>query len=211
MFTFIMTLVGAFFGAFFGIAGVILYDRFKRALPVYNFDFEKEVSYQTTFSRPFVSGLNILAPSIGHLKNYISVRNYGDVPLFYVSTKIWFKTRKERRYYQTMEIAENLFDLEVEHLSTYSPDRFQLDIISSMKSKEEVFTEKIKQGFFIPDSAMEKLKSLSPIKVKVEYTWEGKRWSDILLFDFSDVNEVRFGMSSPTFWQKIKLIFKRIF
>ena len=206
MFTFIMTLVGAFFGAFFCIAGAILYDRFKRPMPNYNFDFEKAVSYYSGTCLP-----ETIIPVPGHFPNYICIKNYGDVPLFYVSTKIWFKTRKERRYYQTMEIAEHLFDLEVEHLSTYSPVQVQLDIISSMNSKEEVFTEKIKQGFFIPDSAMEKLKSLSPIKVKVEYTWEGKRGADIWLFDFSDENEVRFGMSSPTFWHKIKLIFKRIF
>lgn len=38
-----------------------------------------------------------------------------------------------------------------------------------------------------------------------------ERFSDIWLFDFSDENEVRFRLPPPTFWQKAKLIFKRIF
>lgn len=206
MFTFIMTLVGAFFGAIFGIASVVLYDRFKRPLPNYGFDFEKEISYQ---SAAYLSR-TIIIPQTEYLKNYIRIENYGNVPLFNVSTKIWFNTRKERRYYQTMEIRENLFDLEVEYLEEYYYT-LEPPIILQNKGKNEVIKEKTKQGFFIPDSAMEKLKRLSPIKVEVEYTWEGKKGSDIWLFDFSDENEVRFGMSSPTFWQKIKLIFKRVF
>ena len=210
MFTFIMTLVGAFFGAFFGVAGVILYDRFKRPTPNYGFEFEKEVSYQTTVSRPFVNRLNILAPSTGHLKNYIRVRNYGTFPLHNLTTKIHFDKKKERLHYQTMEIRDDLFDFKIEYLEEYFPT-IELPTFLQNEGKNEVIRERRKQGFFIPDSAMEKLKYLSPIKVKVEYTWEGKRGADILLFDFSDENEVRFGVSSPTFWQKIKLIFKRIF
>ena len=208
MFTFIMTLVGAFFGAVFGVVGVILYDRFKRPIPNYDFDFEKEILYQGTVQGAF----GMLIPTTGHFPNYIRIENYSAAPLFNISTKIWFDTRKERLYYQTMEIAENLFDWGVEELSAISHiHAYSEDILLSTKGEKEVYEAKRKQGFFIPDPAMEKLKRLSPIKVEVEYTWEGKRGADIWLFDFSDENEVRFGMSSPTFWEKIKLIFKRIF
>ena len=210
MFTFIMTLVGAFFGAVFGITGVVLYDRFKRPPPNYDFDFEKEVSYQTTVSRPFFGGVNIQAPATEYFENYICIKNYGTVPLHNITTKIHFDKKKERRYYQTMEIREELFDLEVEYLEEYSPT-IELPTFLPNEGRNEVFEERTKQGFFIPDSAMEKLKRLSPIKVRVEYTWENKKGSDIWLFDFSDENEVRFSMPPPTFWEKTKLIFKKIF
>ena len=184
---------------------MILYDRSKRPIPNYKFEFEKEVFYSGAVS---VGG--IVMPTSGHFPNYIRIENYGDDPLFNVSTKLWFDTRKERRYYQTMGITGNLFDLEVEYLSEYT--RFNaLHDISFMKGKKEVFEEKRKQGFFIPDEAMPKLKRLSPIKVNVEYNYESKSYSDIWLFDFSDENEVRFGLPKPTFRQKAKLFLKRIF
>lgn len=111
-----------------------------------------------------------------------------------------------------MEIAENLFDWEAENLSVYTFDHVELDgLFPSIAGEEGIFKKGKEHGFFIPDSAMEKLKSLSPIRVKVEYTWGGKKGSDIWLFDFSDENEVRFYISRPTFWRKMKLIFKRIF
>ena len=204
--TFIVSVVSAVIGAVVGVFGMILYDRSKRPIPNYNFDFEKEVSYQGA-----VSVAGTFMPTRGHFPNYICIKNYGDASLFNVSTKIWFDTRKERRYYQTMGIAENLFDLEVEHLSVYTHTRAELDLFLSMKGKKEVFEEKTKQGFFIPDEAMEKLKRLSPVKVKVEYEWDGNNYSDIWLFDFSDENEVRFYILMLTFWQKIKLFCKRVF
>ena len=197
--------VGGFFSAVFTLVATILYNRSKRPAPNYDFEFEKEVSYQGA-----TQVLGTIMPITGHFPNYVRIENYGDDPLFNVSTRIWLNTRKERRYYQTMEIKETLFDLEVEHLSAYS--RFSgLHDLSFMKGKKEVFEEKRKQGFFIPDSAREKLKHLSPIKVKVEYEWDGNRYSDIWLFDFSDENEVRFSMLRLTFWQKIKLVLKRVF
>ena len=143
--------------------------------------------------------------------NYIRIENHGVAPLFNISTKIWFNTRKERRYYQTMEIAENLFDLEVEQLSEYSYISVQQDLFLSLRGPKEVFEEKTKRGFFIPGKAIEKLKRLSPIKVKVEYEWGGNNYSDIWLFDFSDENEVRFNMLRLTFWQKTKRFLKKIF
>ena len=206
MSAFFIAMVGAFFGAVFGIAGVILYDRFKRPLPDYDFEFKKKVPYQSTAR---LSGT--FFPITAHFLNYIRIKNYGSASLFNVSTKIWFNTRKERRYYQTMEIAEDLFDWEVEHLSVHTFERAKLDTLLSIGGKEDIYKRKMEQGFFVPKSAMVKLKSLSPIKVKVEYTWVGKRFSDIWLFDFSDENEVRFRLPLPTFWQKTKLIFKRIF
>ena len=203
--TLIISVISAVIGAVVGVFATILYDRSKRPIPNYNFEFEKEVSYQGA-----VKVFGTIMPTSGHFPNYIRVENYGDDPLYNVSTKLWCNTRKERRYYQTMGIGGNLFDLEVEHLSGYS--RFShLRDISFMKGKKEVFEEKRKQGFFIPNKAMEKLKRLSPVKVKVEYEWDGNNYSDIWLFDFSDDNEVRFYILMLTFWQKIKLFCKRVF
>ena len=198
--------LGGFFSAVFTLIGTILYNRSKRPTPNYDFEFEKKVPYQDV-----VDVFGTIMPRSGYLLNYIRIENYGDVPLFNVSTKIWFDTRKERRYYQTMEISENLFDLEVEHLSVNSSTRAQLDLLSSMRGAKEVFSEKTKQGFFIPKEAMEKLKHLSPIKVKVEYEWDGNNYSDIWRFDFSDKNEVRFGPLRLTLWQKLILFLKKIF
>ena len=148
-------------------------------------------------------------PTSGYFPNYIRIENYSDDPLFNVAIKVWFDTKKERRYYQTMGIKESLFDLEVEHLSGYS--RFNaLHDISFMKGKKEVFEEKRKQGFFIPDEAIKKLKRLTPVKVKVGYEWGDKNYSDIWLFDFSDENEVGFYIRRLTFWQGIKLFLKRL-
>ena len=203
----ITAVLGGFFGAAFTLIGTILYNRSKRPTPNYDFEFEKEVFYQDN-----VGGFNMVMPTRGHLLNYICIENYGAAPLFNVSTKIWFNTRKERRYYQTMEIAENLFDWEVEQLSSHSHlHAHDKDLLLLTKGAEEVFKEKTKQGFFIPDEAMEKLKRLSPIKVKVEYGWDDNSYSDIWLFDFSDEKEVRFYPRKLTFWQKTKLFLKRIF
>ena len=199
--------IGGFFSAVFTLIATILYNRSKRPAPNYDFEFEKEVSYQGV-----AGSHNFLMPTIGHIPNYIRIENYSNDPLFNVSTKIWFDTKKERRYYQTMKIAENLFDWEVGGLSAMSHiQSLHEDILLSTKNKKEVCEEKTKQGFFIPDEAMEKLKHLSPIKVKVEYEWDGKKDSDIWLFDFADENEVRFYLSRLTFWQKIKLVLKRTF
>ena len=204
--TLIISVISAIIGAVVGVFGMILYDRSKRPVPNYNFDFEKEVSY-----RGAVGFGNYVMPTIGHIPNYIRIENYGDDSLFNVSTKVWFDTRKERRYYQTMGIKESLFDWESEYLPVYSYKRAQYDSLLSMRGKGEVFEEKIKQGFFIPNKAIGKLKSLSPIKVKVEYEWDDKKDSDIWLFDFSDENEVRFYLPRLTLWQKIKLVLKRAF
>ena len=201
MFTFIMTLVSAFFG----VVGVILYDRFKRATPNYGFEFEKEPQY---YGPGAIIG--IYETESGCCKNYIRIKKSGRVPLHDLTTKIHFDTKKEGQYYQTLGLKEDIFKLKIECVLDHSPTPKESQL-ETIKTKEEFLKERKKQGFFIPDSTMEKLKILSPVKVKVEYTWEGKRGADIWLFDFSDGNEVRFGMSSPTFWQKIKLIFKRIF
>ena len=201
----ITAVLSGFFGAAFGLLLKILYDRSQRPAPNYDFEFKKEVSYQDA-----VNAFGTIMPTSGHFPNYIRIENYGDDSLFNVSTKVWFDTRKERRYYQTMGIKENLFDWRAEHLSAFS--RFSaLHDISFMKSRKEVFQEKIKRGFFIPNAAMEKLKNLSPIKVKVEYDWNNKNYSDIWLFDFSDENEVLFYLPRLTLWQKIKLVLKRAF
>ena len=204
---FVVAVLSGFFGAAFTLLGTILYNRSQRPIPNYDFDFEKKVSYQG------VAGFgNYVMPTTGHIPNYIRIENYGEDPLFNVSTKIWFDTRKERHYYQTMEVAENLFDWEVEGLSAISHiHTYNEDILLLTKDKKEVYEVKIKQGFFIPNEAMEKLKRLSPIKVKVGYEWNDKHYSDIWLFDFSDENEVRFGIRRLTFWQGIKLFFKRVF
>ena len=196
-----MTLVGAVFV----LAGVILYDRFKRPTPNYGFKFEKEPPH---YGPGAVIG--IYETESEYCQNYISIKKSGRVPLHGLTTKIHFNTKKERLYYQTLGLKKDIFKLKIECVLDHSPTlkESQLELI---KTKEEFLKERKKRGFFIPDSAMEKLKILSTIKVKVEYTWEGKRGADIWLFDFSDQNEVRFGVSSPTFWEKIKLIFKRIF
>lgn len=204
--TLITAVLGGFFGAVFTLIGTILYNRSKRPVPDYDFDFEKEVSYAGA-----VNVFGTVLPTSGHLLNYIRIKNYGDAPLFNVSTKIWFNTRKERLYYQTMEIAENLFDWEAEQLSVYSYLQAQHESLLSIRGEEEVFEERIKHGFFVPDEAMEKLKRLTPIKVKVEYEWNDNNYSDIWLFDFSDENEVRFYLRRLTFWQKTKFFLKRIF
>ena len=204
--TLIISVISAIIGAVIGVLGMILYDRSKRPAPNYNFKFEKKVSYQEA-----VQVRSVLIPTTGYFPNYICIKNYGDASLFNVSTKVWFNTRKERRYYQTMELAENLFYLEVEHLSVYSDLQVQHELFLSIRGEEEVWEERTKEGFFIPDPAMEKLKNLSPIKVKVEYEWDGNGYSDIWLFDFSDENDVRFYLLRLTFWEKTKLLLKKIF
>ena len=205
MFTFIMTLVGAFFGEVFGIARVILYDRFKRPIPNYAFEFEKEPQH---YGPGAVIG--IYETESEYRKNYISIKKSGRVPLHDLTTKIHFNTKNERQYYQTLGLKTGIFKLKIECVLDHSPTpkESQLELI---KTKEEFLKDRRERGFFIPDSNMEKLKILSPIKVKVEYTWEGKTGADIWGFDFSDENEVRFGPLRLTLWQKAKLFLKKIF
>ena len=200
--------LGGFFSAVFTLIGTILYNRSKRPTPNYGFEFEKEIPYQGVVQGAF----GMVIPETRYFPNYIRIENYSAAPLFNISTKIWFDTRKEQLYYQTMKIAENLFDWEVEELSAISHiHAYSEDILLSTKGEKEVYEAKRKQGFFIPDPVMEKLKRLSPIKVKVGYEWDDNSYSDIWLFDFSDENEVRFYLRRLTFWQKTQLLLKRIF
>ena len=169
MFTFIMALVSAFFSEVFGVVRVILYDRFKRPIPNYGFEFEKD---------PRRDGpgavIGIYETESEDCKNYISIIKSGRVPLHDLTTNIHFNTKKEGRYYRTLGLKEDIFKLKIECVLDYSPTpkESQLELI---KTKEEFLTDRNKRGFFIRDSAMEKLKILSQITVKVEYTWEGKR------------------------------------
>ena len=197
--------LGGFFSAVFTLIITILYNRSKRPTPNYKFEFEKEIPYQGVVQGAF----GMVIPTTGHLSNYIRIENYGADSLFNVSVKIWFNTRKERHYYQTMELPENLFDLQVKELSEYFYFPNQ-DILLMTKSRAEILEEKTKQGVFIPDETMEKLKRLSPINLNVDYSYDGKNYSDIWLLDFSDENDPLFSMRSLTFWEKTKLFFKRI-
>ena len=129
-----------------------------------------------------------------------------------VSVKVYFKNKKERSHYQTLGITDNLFNLEIEDLPTPLPLEHRLNrpqILPLPKSKEETIEEKTKIGLFVSRSDMRKLKCLTPVKVKVEYEWNGKRGRDIWLFDFSDENEVRFSRLPPPIWRKAIFLFKR--
>ena len=126
--TLITAVLGGFFGAAFTLIGTILYNKSQRPTPNYDFEFEKEVSFQTTVGTSLGRGM----PATGYVSNYICIKNYGAASLFNVSTKVWFNARKERRYYQTMEIAENLFDWEAEQLSAYSYLQAQRELLLSI-------------------------------------------------------------------------------
>lgn len=196
--TFILTVVGAFVAA-------VLHDRFKRPIPYYRFEFEKEVPYQSFGNAGILS-----SRTTEYIKNYICLENNGTVPLFNVSAEIHFDTKKERLHYQTMEITKKLFNLEIEHLTASLPFEHLIpDFV--LKGKEEVIEEKTETGFFIDRSDMKKLNCLKLIKIKVKYEWDNKKDSDIWLVDFSDENNVRFGILSPKIWRNIILFFKRRF
>ena len=200
--TLILTVVGAFIAA-------VLHDRYKRPTPHYGFEFEKEVPYQA------VSGVGIFSMmTTQNLENYIYLENYGAMPLFNISAEIHFDNKKERLHYQAMGITEKLFNLKIEYLPTPLPLEYRLknlslDILS--RSEEEVIKEKTETGFFIDKSDMKKLKCLKSVKMKVKYEWDNKKDSDIWLADFSDENNVRFGILSPTIWRRVILFFKRRF
>ena len=194
---FLSTTYGVVLTAFLGILGKILYDRFKSPTPNYDFKFEEQVPY---YSAAVVIGDY---SGSGHLKNYIRIENCSAIQLSNVSTKTCLDTRKERQDYQRIGLRENLFDLEIECLLEDPTDSNQQDFLT-IGSREEICREKMKQGFFIADSDVEKLKCISPIKIKVEYKWGGKKDSDVWLFDFLEENKVGFSRLSPTFWQNIK-------
>ena len=135
MLNFILTVLAAFLATF-------LYDRFKRPTPRYSFEFEKEVPYQVGNSIGFFS------MGSAYLENYIYLENYGEVWLFDVATQVYCKNKKERSRYQIMGITENLFNLEIEDLSTPLPLEYRLNhpkIPLLPKSKEETIKEKTTQ------------------------------------------------------------------
>lgn len=194
--TFILTIVAAFIAS-------VLHDRFKRPIPLYSFNFEKEVAYQST--RRGTSLLDFMVET-EYLTNYVCLKNYGAMALSNVSTEIHFDKKKERLHYQTIGATEGVFDLEIEYLPTPLPQ-----IPDLFANRDEVIEERTETGFFIHDSDMEKLKSLKSIKVKVKYQWNGKEDSDIWLFEFLDENQVRFRRLRPGLWKRIILFFKRRF
>ena len=204
--TLIVTVIAAFIAQ-------LLYDRFKRPIPNYNFKFEKEVPYQTTTVRATFAALSI--PTTEYLKNYIYLENYSeDVWLSDVSTEVYFKNKKERTHYQTMGITDNLFNLEIEDLPKQLPLAYRLNrphIPSFPTSKKETIEEKEKTGFFIGRSDMEKLKCLKLIKIKVKYRWKGKEDSDIWIFEFTDEHTFRHGIQPSSLWQRVIILFKRRF
>ena len=204
--TLIVTVVAAFIAQ-------LLYDRFKRHTPHYVFGFEKEVSYQFTTGGTTLATL--LTPETKYLENYIYLENCSEeVWLSDVSTEVYFKNKKERTHYQTMKITDNLFNLEIEDLSTQFPLEHRLNrpnIPSLPKSKKETIEEKTKTGFFIGSSDMEKLKCLKLVKIKVKYRWKGKEDSDIWVFEFTNEYTFRRKMLPPPIWRKVILLFKRRF
>lgn len=200
--TFILTIVAAFIAS-------VLHDRFKRPTPRYSFDFEKEVEYSA-----IRGGTLSMEPVTGHIKNYICLKNYGAMSLFDVSTEIHFDKKKDRLHYQTIGVTEGVLDLEIEYLPDPLPLEYRLNqpnIPDLFADRDKVIEERTKNGFFIDDSDMEKLKSLKSIQVKVKYQWNGKDDEDVWLFDFSDENEVRFRRRRPRLWRNIKSFFKRRF
>ena len=194
--TLILTVIGAFIAS-------VLHDRFKQPTPYYVFTFEKEVPFQEA-GGPL--GIPLLTR---YYLNYICIENYGEVALHNISIAIHFNRKKERLDYRAAGIVKDPFKLEIEYLreyiSTLSPP------VLLHQGRDEVYEEKIKTGVFIGKTNMQKLKTLAPVKVKVIYEWEGKRDSDIWLFDFSDEDEVCFGLQRPAFWRRIILFFKRRF
>ena len=209
MLTLLLTIVGAFGTLIFTVVGAfiasVLYDRFKRPTPFYEFKFEKKIPYESFPPKSSFLDMSITL----YLENYISLENYGDTELFNVSTELHFDTKKEQRYYREMGITEKLFHLEIEHLP--SPYNLKSTELLTATSKSEVIRERTKTGFFVGSSDMQKLKTLSPIKVTVRYVWDNKRDSDIWLVDFSDEDEVRFRIRPPAIWRRITLFFKRRF
>ena len=204
--TLVVTVVGAFIAA-------VIHDRFKRPIPNYNFEFEKEVPYQTATGRATLA--TFFTPETKNLENYIYLENYSEeVWLSGVSTEVYFKNKKERSHYQTMGITDNLFNLEIEGLPTQFPLEYRLNhpsMIPLPKSKKETIVEKTKTGFFIGSSDMEKLKCLKLIKIKVKYRWEGKEDSDIWIFEFTDEHTFRHGIQPYSLWQRVIILFKRRF
>ena len=204
--TLIVTVVAAFIAQ-------LLYDRFKRHAPYYDFKFEKEVPYQAATGGATFAMLAI--PTTEYLENYIYLENYSEeVWLPDVSTEVYFKNKKERTHYQTMGITDNLFNLEIEDLSTQFPLEYRLNrpnAPSLPKSKKETIEEKTKTGFFIGSSDMEKLKYLKLVKIKVKYRWEGKEDSDIWIFEFTDEHTFRHGIQPSPIWRRVITLFKRRF
>jgi hypothetical protein len=204
--TLIVTVVGAFIAAVF-------HDRFKRPTPHYVFEFEKEVPYQTTMGGTTLAILPVSTTE--YLENYICLENYSEeVWLSDVSTEVYFRNKKERSYYQTMGITDNLFDLEIEDLPTQFPLEHRLNhptMPPLPKGREETIEEKTKTGFFIDNSDMEKLKCLKSIKIKVKYRWEGKEDSDIWIFEFTDEHTFRYGIYPSSIWRRLIIFFKRRF
>ena len=182
MLTLLLTIVGAFGTLILTVVGAfiasVLHDRFKKPTPGYFFTFEKEV--------PFQEGVGALGISLQtrYFLNYICIENYGQVALHNISIAIYFNRKKERLDYRAAGIVKDPFKLEIEYLQEYRPTIPNPIILQ--QGRNEVYQEKIKTGFFIGKTDMQKLKCLSPIKVKVRYVWEGKKDSDIWLFDFSD-------------------------
>ena len=135
----------------------------------------------------YVGVLGVAMSVDGNLENYIYIENYSEeVWLSDVSTEVYFKNKKERTHYRTMGITDNLFNLEIEDLSTQFPLEYRLNrpnIPSLSKSKKETIEEKTETGFFIGRLDMEKLKCLKLVKIKVKYRWKGKR-----IQTFGDLN-----------------------
>ena len=205
--TLIITVVGAFIAA-------VLHDRFKRHTPQYSFEFEKRVPYQSI--RRSATGFPTLPiPTTEYLENYIYLENYSEeVWLSDVSTEVYFKNKKERTHYQTMGITDNLFNLEIEDLSTQFPLEYRLNrpnMIPLPESKKETIAEKRKTGFFIDSSDMKKLKCLKVVKIKVKYRWKGKEDSDIWIFEFTDEHTFRRVIQTPPIWRRVIIFFKRRF
>ena len=193
-------IVGAIVGSILTMLGAVILDRSKRSTPNYNFIREDPVLYQDS-----VSIFGHYATNSGSLDNCILIKNYGTVELFNVSTSIYFKGKRERSAYQKMNIKEE-FNLEIGHLSTPLPFEYERanPLYISIRSREETIEQIRETGFVIDESDMEKLKTLKSIKIKVEYEQEGKKDSDIWLFDFSDESEVQFYIFPPRFWQNLK-------
>ena len=194
-------IVGAVVGSILTMLGAVILDRSKRPTPNYNFILEDPVLYQDN-----VSILGHYITNSGSLDNCILIKNYGTVELFNVSTSIYFKSKRERSAYQKMNIKEE-FDLEIGHLSTPLPLEYELAnprYIPISRSRQQAIEDIRETGFVIGESDMEKLKTLKSIKIRVEYEQEGKKDSDIWLFDFSDENEVQFCIFPPRFWQNLK-------
>lgn len=193
-------IVGAVVGSILTMLGAVILDRLKRPAPNYKFILEDPVLYQDN-----VSILGHYMTSSGSLDNCILIKNYGTVELLKVSTSIYFTSKRERSAYQKMNIQEE-FNLEIGHLSTPLPLEYELanPLHIPIRSRQQTIEDIRETGFFIDESDIEKLRALKSIKIKVEYEQEGKKDSDIWLFDFSDKNEVRFCIFPPRFWQNLK-------